>query len=78
MPTMAQQQAGSSQRLTEPQQQMQREEGIKTRNSGESGCVADEEKPGASAHPPGRPGTTTGSTSGTSNIGASGTGDQSR
>jgi cellobiose-specific phosphotransferase system component IIA len=35
--------------------QMQRDadKGIKTRNSGESGYVADQDKPGASAHPPG-------------------------
>jgi hypothetical protein len=46
---------------------MQREadKGAKTRNSGESGYVADQDKPGASAHPPGRPESeqTTGSTS---------------
>ncbi|MBB4374258.1 hypothetical protein GGD63_007087 [Bradyrhizobium sp. cir1] len=49
----------------EPNEQMQRDadKGIKTRNSGESGYVADQDKPGASAHPPGRPGSeqTTGS-----------------
>ena len=51
----------------EPDEQMQREadKGAKTRNSGESGYVADQDKPGASAHPPGRPESdqTTGSTS---------------
>jgi hypothetical protein len=45
---------------------MQRDadKGIKTRNSGESGYVADQDKPAASAHPPGRPESeqTTGST----------------
>lgn len=54
----------------EPNEQMQRDadKGIKTRNSGESGYVADQDKPGASAHPPGRPGDeqTTGSGSQTS------------
>ncbi|WP_156951993.1 hypothetical protein [Bradyrhizobium sp. WSM1743] len=49
----------------EPNVQMQRDadKGIKTRNSGESGYVADQDKPAASAHPPGRPGSdqTTGS-----------------
>ncbi len=49
----------------DPNEQMQRDadKGIKTRNSGESGYVADQDKPGASAHPPGRPGSepTTGS-----------------
>ena len=53
-------------KTTEPSEQMQRDadKGIKTRNSGESGYVADQDKPGASAHPPGRPDNeqTTGST----------------
>jgi hypothetical protein len=45
-------------------QQMQRDadKGVYTRNSGDSGYVADEPKPGASAHPPGEPEQTTGST----------------
>jgi len=47
-------------------EQMQRDadKGIKTRNSGESGYVAEQDRPGASAHPPGRPESdqTTGST----------------
>ena len=40
-----------------PSEQMQRDadKGVKTRNSGESGYVADQDKPGASAHPPGQP-----------------------
>jgi hypothetical protein len=44
-------------KTTEPSEQMQRDadKGIKTRNSGESGYVADQDKPGTSAHPPGRP-----------------------
>ena len=54
-------------KASEPDEQMQREadKGAKTRNSGESGYVADQDKPGASAHPPGRPESeqTTGSTS---------------
>ena len=53
-------------KTTEPGEQMQRDadKGIKTRNSGESGYVAEQDKPGASAHPPGRPDSeqTTGST----------------
>jgi len=47
-----------------PNEQMQRDadKGAKTRNSGESGYVADQGKPGASAYPPGEPlsGQTTG------------------
>ena len=54
-------------KASEPNEQMQRnaDKGVKTRNSGESGYVADQDKPGASAHPPGRPESeqTTGSTS---------------
>ena len=54
-------------KTSEPNEQMQREadKGVKTRNSGESGYVADQDRPGASAHPPGRPESeqTTGSTS---------------
>ena len=44
-------------KTNEPNQQMQRDadKGAKTRNSGESGYVADQDKPGASAHPPGSP-----------------------
>jgi hypothetical protein len=58
----------AQQKMT-PYQQMQNEadKGVKTRNSGDSGYVADEQKPGASAQPPGRPATnqaTTGSSSG--------------
>jgi len=36
-------------------EQMQRDanKGVKTRNSGESGYVGDQDKPGAPAHPPG-------------------------
>ncbi|MGY8706024.1 hypothetical protein RAD16_09800 [Bradyrhizobium sp. 18BD] len=50
---------------SEPNEQMQRDadKGVKTRNSGASGYVTDQEKPAASAHPPGQPGSeqTTGS-----------------
>jgi hypothetical protein len=44
-------------KTSEPNEQMQRDadKGVKTRNSGESGYVADQDKPGAAAHPPGRP-----------------------
>src|SRR5689334_16498240 len=48
-----------------PDEQMQRDadKGVKTRNSGESGYVADQDKSGASAHLPGQPGTTGAATS---------------
>jgi hypothetical protein len=47
-------------KANEPNEQMQRDadKGAKTRNSGESGFVADQDKPGASSHPPGQPETT--------------------
>ncbi len=40
-----------------PKQNLQNEadKGVKTQNSGASGFVTDQEKPGAAAHPPGRP-----------------------
>ena len=54
VPALAQQSTGSS-----SQQQMQDEaaKGIKTRNSGESGYVGEQERPGASSHVPGQPDT---------------------
>jgi hypothetical protein len=73
-PAMAQQKPGPQQaapseqmkQATPEQMQSDADKGIKTRNSGESGYVAEQEKPGASAHPPGRPeaNPTTGSTTG--------------
>ena len=47
-------------KTSEPNEQMQRDadKGAKTLNSGASGYVADQDKPGASAHPPGQPETT--------------------
>jgi hypothetical protein len=75
MPATAQQQTGAQPQIGPDQQQMQNDadKGVKTRNSGQSGYVADQEKPGASAHPPGKPDsqqTTTGS--------GTGSGDRSR
>jgi hypothetical protein len=75
IPATAQQQTGAQPQIGPDQQQMQKDadKGVKTRNSGESGYVADQEKPGASAHPPGKPDsqqTTTGS--------GTGSGDRSR
>jgi hypothetical protein len=71
LPAQAQQSTAPGQQM-QPNQKVQDEadKGIKTRNSGESGLVADEEKPGAAAHPPGQPDknsgqSTTGMSSGT-------------
>ena len=59
LPAQAQQSTGSS-----SQQQMQddADKGIKTRNSGESGYVGEQERPGASSHVPGQPDTKSGQT----------------
>jgi hypothetical protein len=75
----AQEKAGAQQQMG-VDQQMQRDadKGVKTRNSGESGYVTDQEKPGASAHPPGEPDTTTGSSRGMSRSPAPGAGEKSR
>jgi hypothetical protein len=56
LPAQAQQSTAPSQQM-QPDQKVQDEadKGVKTRNSGESGLVADQEKPGAAAHPPGQP-----------------------
>jgi hypothetical protein len=66
-PAQMHQGADKALKTSEPNEQMQREadKGVKTRNSGQSGYVADQDKPGASAHPPGQPGNeqTTGSSS---------------
>src|SRR5437899_2617548 len=73
LPAQAQQLTAPGQQQIQSDKQMKEEadKGIKTRDSGESGFVGQQETPGASAHPPGRPDssssqTTTGSGAGTS------------
>ncbi|MBR0695842.1 hypothetical protein [Bradyrhizobium lablabi] len=69
--TAQQQQAAPSNQTGEKSEKMQGDKGLKTsepnedadkgaktRNSGESGYVADQDKPGASAHPPSQAQTT--------------------
>ncbi|MEH2527086.1 MULTISPECIES: hypothetical protein [unclassified Bradyrhizobium] len=78
LPALAQQQTTPNPQM----QQMQEEadKGAKTRQSGESGYVGEQEKPGASARPPGKTDTTpptTGSATGTS-TGATGSGEKPR
>ena len=76
VPALAQQSTGS------PNQQPMQDEadkGIKTRNSGESGYVGEQERPGASSHVPGQPDakssqTTTGTGSATRDSGGKGGG----
>ncbi|NOJ43247.1 hypothetical protein [Bradyrhizobium australiense] len=69
MPALAQQSTAPGQQVqTDKQMQEEADKGIKTRDSGQSGFVAEQEKPGASAHPPGQPhpsSQTTGSGAGT-------------
>ena len=48
-PVLAQQQT-----VPNPQMQEEADKGVKTRQSGESGYVGEQEKPGASARPPGK------------------------
>jgi hypothetical protein len=76
LPALAQQQTAPN-----PQMQDEADKGAKTRQSGESGYVGEQEKPGASAHVPGRTGdspATTGPTSGTSSTSPSPTGGRPR
>ena len=75
LPALAQQQTAPN-----PQMQEEADKGAKTRQSGESGYVGEQERPGSSAHAPGRPDTappTTGTATGTS-TGAAGSGDRPR
>ena len=71
-PASAQQSTAPGQQMqSDKQMQEEADKGIKTRNSGESGFVGQQERPGTSAHPPGQPNpgssqTTTGSGAGTS------------
>ena len=75
LPALAQQQTAPN-----PQMQEEADKGAKTRQSGESGYVGEQERPGASARPPGKTDPappTTGSATGTS-TGATGSGEKPR
>jgi len=75
LPALAQQQTAPN-----PQMQEEADKGAKTRQSGESGYVGEQEKPGAAARPPGKTDTappTTGSATGTS-TGATSSGEKPR
>jgi hypothetical protein len=69
-PAQAQQSTAPGQQMqSDKQMQEEANKGIKTRDSGESGFVGQQQTPAASAHPPGRPdpsNTTTGAGAGTS------------
>jgi len=66
LPAQAQQSTAPGQQQIQSDKQMQPEadKGIKTRDSGESGFVGQPETPGASAHPPGRPDSSSSQTTG--------------
>ena len=72
LPALAQQQTAPN-----PQMQEEADKGAKTRQSGESGYVGEQEKPGSSAHAPGRPDAAPPTATGTS-TGAAGSGDRPR
>lgn len=57
--------AAAQQPIPGQNRQSEADKGAKTQNSGASGYVGDQERPGAAAHPPGEPGTTTGASSAT-------------
>ncbi|MEH2610741.1 hypothetical protein [Bradyrhizobium sp. AZCC 1693] len=83
-PAQAQQSTAPGQQMQsdkqmQQMQQMQEEadKGIKTRDSGESGFVGQQERSGASAHPPGRPDSSSSQTTG-SGAGTSGGSETSR
>jgi hypothetical protein len=67
VPALAQQSTTPDQQQIQSNKQMQEEadKGIKTRDSGESGFVGEQEKPGAAARAPGQPGHNSQTTTGT-------------
>src|SRR5438270_9173927 len=79
LPAQAQQSTAPGQQQIQSDKQMQEDadKGIKTRDSGESGFVGQQETPGASAHPPGRPDSSSSQTTG-SGAGTSGGSETSR
>ena len=55
-PTLAQQSTPSQPQMqSDKKMQEEADKGIKTRDSGQSGLVGEQEKPGAAAHAPGQP-----------------------
>ena len=80
LPAQAQQSTAPGQQQIQSDKQMQEDadKGIKTRDSGESGFVGQQETPGASAHPPGRPDSSSSQTTTGSGAGTSGDSETSR
>ena len=75
VPALAQQSTtapGQQQMQSEKQMQEEADKGIKTRDSGQSGLVSEQERPGASAHPPGQPNPSSSQTTGSGTGGGQG------
>jgi hypothetical protein len=66
IPAAAQQTGATSQAGVNQNVQTEADKGIKTRNSGESGYVANQDKPGAASHAPGETTSTAETTTGSS------------
>jgi hypothetical protein len=65
VPALAQQTTSPDRQMqTDKRTQEEADKGIKTRDSGQSGFVGAQERPGASAHPPGQPKSTGQTTTG--------------
>ncbi|MCP1762363.1 hypothetical protein [Bradyrhizobium japonicum] len=64
----------NAQQTTGQNLQNEADKGIKTQNSGASGLVGDQEKPGAAVHPPGQPGSTAANSTSAPSAQSSGTG----
>ena len=71
VPALAQQSTAPSQPQVQSDKQMQEEadKGIKTRDSGQSGFVGEQERPGASAHAPGQPNPSSGGSGAGTSVG---------
>ncbi|MGR4927949.1 hypothetical protein ACIPUD_14270 [Bradyrhizobium sp. CAR08] len=66
IPAAAQQTGATSQAGVNQNVQTEADKDIKTRNSGEAGYVANQDKPGAASHAPGETTSTAGTTTGSS------------
>ncbi|UPK31038.1 hypothetical protein [Bradyrhizobium sp. 195] len=69
IPAAGQQQGATSQPGVDQNVQTEADKGIKTRNSGESGYVGNQDRPGAASHAPGETSNAVGTTTGSSTSG---------
>jgi hypothetical protein len=69
-PALAQQSTPSQPQMqSDKQMQEEADKGIKTRDSGQSGLVGEQEKPGAAAHAPGQPNPSSGGSGAGTSVG---------